>query len=84
MNVDAKRPTEPVPTIAGTFDFTEADVVAAFEGQTNPDEELFYAVFSGAWKRKTASERLLLLSQIAALVEAQAITLNVNAAVEPQ
>lgn len=80
MQLNSTRNVEP-PSLRGSFEFTEADLTAAF-ASADPDEDLFYAVFGPKWAAKPVSEKLTLLARVAALAEAQAASLNLSAAVE--
>jgi hypothetical protein len=82
MNLESSRTVEP-PSLRGSFGFTEADLTAAF-ANADPDEQLYYDVFGPKWAAKPVSEKLTLLARVAALAEAQAVKLNLEAVVEPQ
>ncbi len=69
MNISSSRQIEPAQ-VSASVSFDDADVVAAFYAQATPDEDLFYKVFSPAYNSLKVSEKLALLSQIAALAEA--------------
>ncbi len=85
MNLTSTRSVEPL-SIEGTFEFDEADLNAAFTDQNDPDENLFYLAFSNEWNKLPMSQKLSVLSQIAALAETaqMAGAMNLSGSVEPK
>lgn len=51
------------------IEYSEEDLDAAFTDQSDPNEELYYAIFSDAFKAASASEQLAHLLKVAQLVE---------------
>jgi len=80
MQTTFKRSIDPT-SIELTVVFDEADITSALYEQNDPDEDLFFQIFSPQWQDLTASQRLLALSKVASLVEMaqQAIELNLAA-----
>lgn len=66
------RTVQPKQEARGRWGFTAEDLHKAFAAQTDPDEDLFYALMGEEWEAKLPSEKFLILSKIAALVEAEA------------
>ncbi len=68
MLLTSNRTVDPNAIQAGVG-FDAADIDAAFIAQEDPDEQLFYDLFSPDWLLKPVSEQLVLLSRLARLVE---------------
>jgi hypothetical protein len=71
--------TSPVRSVqpqvaSGAWGFTTEDLHKAFAAQTDPDEDLFYALFGEEWDALKPSQKFLICSKIAALVEGEAAT----------
>lgn len=69
MEISANRTIEPEYTIKGSYDFTDADLAAAFGSlPTAEGQDLFYNVFGPTFRTKPPEEKWALLARIAALV----------------
>lgn len=69
MNLETQRTNEP-ESLRGSFSFEAPDFKGAFEDVIDPDEQLYFDLSSAAGKKKKVSERFLIYSKMAALVEA--------------
>lgn len=77
MNVETRlRTVEPL-ALELSVTLTAEDLDAAFSGP-DPDEDLFFAIFSSAWKHVTASRQLSLVASVADLTE-RAASLGLSA-----
>lgn len=73
------------PKVSGSFDFLPADIAKAFTDQSDPDEILYYQLFSSEFEELPISQRFLLLARVAALVEGlPASALNETINLEPK
>jgi len=77
MNLTSKRTVEPLEITASVV-VHEADILAAFAEQGDPDELLFFDAFSSRWNDLPASAKLLVLSKILRLSEDAALATNLN------
>lgn len=68
MNMTFTRSFEPL-RLTASVEFSEEDLVHAFLDTADPDEDLFFNVFSRIFDRQTTSRKLELLSLVAALAE---------------
>lgn len=67
--INVVRQIEPEYKITGDFSFSDADITAAFSGLSSSEgQELFYNLFSPAWRSKSPDEQLALLARLAQLV----------------
>lgn len=68
MEITVTRHVEPL-TFKANVEFSEAELIAAFNSQ-DPDEDLFYeAFYSPSWPARPGSEKLSIMSRIAMLAE---------------
>lgn len=66
--------------VTASVTFNEQDIADAFFNQQDPDEQLFFDLYSPQWNKLKISEKLSILAKVAALGEPkpQATTLNVS------
>lgn len=69
MNITVGRTVDP-DSINAQVNFDSTDIDAAFTNQADPDEVLFYELYSPTFHTRPVSEQLGVLQRVAALAEA--------------
>jgi len=71
--------------VSANISFNREDIQKAFETPTDPDEVLFYEMFSEDFRTRPISEQLDVLMRVARLIEnRQAAVLEGTATTEPR